>query len=282
MAKDFFDEIIECLNAEGAKHKTVSLSEATAREFFMDKQASPFVPKTEVLQPAQQRQVQNNRPAQQRQKTQPVEQPVSKPIPQPQVQEQNQAQPVDFSKLDLQTLEQTALQCTRCPLCKKRNNVVFGEGNPNADLMFIGEGPGYDEDKQGRPFVGKAGMLLTKMINAMQFSREEVYIANIVKCRPPGNRNPLPEEAECCLPYLRRQIELIQPKILVLLGAVPLKFLLNKTGIMRSRGHWEKFQGLKVMPTFHPAYLLRNPAAKRETWQDLQQVMTIFGKAHKK
>ncbi|QSH42564.1 uracil-DNA glycosylase [Lentisphaerota bacterium] len=187
----------------------------------------------------------------------------------------------DFSNLDLPSLEKIAQQCTRCQLCQQRNSVVFGEGNPNADLMFIGEGPGFDEDRQGRPFVGKAGMLLTKMINAMQFSREQVYIANIVKCRPPGNRNPLPEEAETCLPFLRRQIDLVQPRVLVLLGAVPLKFLLKKTGIMRSRGHWEEYQSIRVMPTFHPAYLLRNPSAKRDTWQDLQQVMQIFGKAHK-
>ena len=179
---------------------------------------------------------------------------------------------------DLTSLAREAGTCQRCPLHETRTTVVFGEGAGKAELMFIGEGPGYYEDQQGRPFVGKAGDLLTRMIEAMQFTRSEVYIANIVKCRPPNNRNPSPDEATACLPYLHQQIELIQPQVIVLLGAVPLKHLLNKTGIMRCRGTWAEFQGIRVMPTFHPAYLLRNPAAKRDAWQDLQQVMGVFGK----
>ena len=158
--------------------------------------------------------------------------------------------------------------------------MVFGEGNRNADLMFIGEGPGADEDEQGRPFVGRAGQLLTRMIAAMQFDRfKEVYIANIVKCRPPGNRNPEPQEAAACIDYLKRQIELVQPKVIVLLGAVPLFYLMNMKGITRIRGNWLEYHGIQVMPTLHPAYLLRNANHKIYVWQDLQKVMKVFGKS---
>lgn len=172
--------------------------------------------------------------------------------------------------------------CCNCPLGKTRKNPVPGEGNPNARLMFIGEGPGADEDAQGRPFVGKAGMLLNKMISAMQFTREEVYITNIVKCRPPDNRIPSPEEAQCCMAYLHRQIELIRPEVIVLLGATAAKYLLNVTsGISRLRGRWLSYENIPVMATFHPAFLLRQESAKRDTWNDLQQVMARFGKYHK-
>lgn len=188
----------------------------------------------------------------------------------------------DFSQLSLDDLSLAASSCTGCRLHPTRHNVVFGEGNPNAELMFIGEGPGYDEDMQGRPFVGKAGQLLDKMITAMQFARSEVYIANIVKCRPPENRNPEPDEAAACLPYLRRQIELISPRVIVLLGSVPLEHLLGQKGIRRLRGQWLEYNNIPVMPTYHPAYLLRYPEAKKETWSDLQQVMKVFGKVHNK
>ena len=144
--------------------------------------------------------------------------------------------------------------------------------------MFIGEGPGKDEDEQGVPFVGAAGQLLTRMITAMQFSRSDVYIANIVKCRPPHNRNPEPQEGATCLPYLQRQIELVAPKVIVLLGAVPLLFLLGEKGIQRLRGHWREYHGIPVMPTFHPAFLIRAPGRKGEAWSDLQQVMRRLGK----
>jgi DNA polymerase len=171
-----------------------------------------------------------------------------------------------------------AAECTLCGLHKTRNKSVFGDGSRHAELMFIGEGPGRDEDEQGLPFVGRAGQLLTKMIIAMQFTREEVYIANIVKCRPPENRNPTDEEAEKCLPYLNRQIDIIRPKVIVLLGAVPLKYLLGLTGITKIRGTWYEYRGIKIMPTLHPAYLLRNPPAKKEAWEDLRKVMKFFGK----
>ncbi len=181
--------------------------------------------------------------------------------------------------LDLTSLRAAAMKCFRCGLCETRTNVVFGDGNPQAELMFIGEGPGESEDLQGLPFVGRAGELLTRMIAAMGFDRhKDVYIANIVKCRPPGNRNPEENEAEACLPWLERQIELVQPKVLVLLGAVPLLYLLNKRGITRLHGQWFDYRGIKTLATFHPAYLLRNPPAKADAWKDLQVVMREFGK----
>jgi DNA polymerase len=144
--------------------------------------------------------------------------------------------------------------------------------------MFIGEGPGADEDRTGRPFVGAAGQLLDKMIVAMQFQREEVYIANVVKCRPPGNRDPEPDEAVACLPYLQRQIELIQPQVIVTLGRTPLRYLLGLTGITARRGKWLEWRGIPCMPTFHPSYLLRVPGDKGKVWSDLQQVMRRLGK----
>lgn len=163
--------------------------------------------------------------------------------------------------------------CRKCRLCEKRNHVVFGVGAANARLMFIGEGPGAEEDRQGEPFVGRAGQLLTAMIRALGLSRSEVYIANIVKCRPPGNRDPEVDEAAACLPYLRRQIELIDPAVLVLLGRIAARFLLNTTAPISSyRGRWRSWEGRAVMPTFHPAYLLRTPSAKAQSWSDLRQV----------
>ena len=173
--------------------------------------------------------------------------------------------------------------CSRCPLAKHRKNIVFGEGDPQARLMFIGEAPGYDEDLCGRPFVGKAGQLLDKMITAMQFSREEVYIANIVKCRPDNNRNPMPDEISKCVGFLHRQIEIIRPEVIVVLGAVAAKTLLEcSDGISRLRGRWCSYENIPVMPTFHPAFLLRQESAKKDAWQDLQQVMSRFGKYHKR
>ena len=144
--------------------------------------------------------------------------------------------------------------------------------------MFIGEGPGAEEDRQGFPFVGPAGQLLTRMIEAMQFRRDEVYIANIVKCRPPGNRNPNEEEAATCSGYLRRQIELVKPKVIVVLGAVPLRYLLHENGINACHGKWFDYEGIPVLPTFHPAYLLRMEGKKREAWEDLKKVMQKLGK----
>lgn len=173
----------------------------------------------------------------------------------------------------LQEIREELGECTRCRLCEGRKHIVFGVGNPRADLMFIGEGPGRDEDIQGEPFVGRAGQLLTKIIEAMGMKRSDVYISNIVKCRPPENRAPLPDEIATCIPFLHQQIDSIQPKVIVCLGAVACQSLLQtEAPISRMRGQWQEYQGIKVMPTYHPAYLLRNPDAKRLVWEDMKQV----------
>lgn len=167
--------------------------------------------------------------------------------------------------------------CQRCKLSRGRTNIVFGVGNPHAALMFIGEGPGYDEDRQGFPFVGRAGKLLDQIIKAMGFKREDVYIANVVKCRPPENRTPQPDEVSACSPFLYRQIEIIRPRAIVALGAPATRALLETgLGITKLRGTFREYRGIPVMPTFHPAYLLRNPAAKRSVWEDMQQVMALL------
>jgi uracil-DNA glycosylase len=169
--------------------------------------------------------------------------------------------------------------CTRCRLSKQgRKQIVFGVGNPRAELMFIGEAPGADEDEKGEPFVGRAGQLLTNMIKAMGLSREEVYIANIIKCRPPGNRTPERDECETCSPFLMRQIETVAPKAIVALGAVAAKTLLAINAPMSElRGRWYDFRGTKLAVTYHPAFLLRDPRQKKETWKDLQMVMKELG-----
>ena len=169
--------------------------------------------------------------------------------------------------------------CTRCVLHKQgRKQIVFGVGNPKAELMFIGEAPGADEDQQGEPFVGRAGQLLNNMIKAMGVGREEVYIANIIKCRPPGNRTPEREECDTCSPFLMRQIAAIQPKVIVALGAVAAKTLLAiNAPMMELRGRWFEFRGTKLAITYHPAFLLRDPRQKKETWKDLQMVMKELG-----
>ena len=189
------------------------------------------------------------------------------------------AGPVPTETLDWDALTERALGCEACGLCATRNHVVFGEGNPQADLLFVGEAPGYHEDQQGRPFVGKAGELLTAMIErGMHLRREDVYIANVLKCRPPENRNPAPDEVERCRPFLLRQIELIAPKVICALGGQALRALTGHAGgISRARGRPVPFGDAQLVPTFHPAYLLRNPAAKREAWEDLKTVMRLLG-----
>jgi len=168
--------------------------------------------------------------------------------------------------------------CTRCKLHRRRTNIVFGVGNPHAELVFVGEGPGHDEDVQGIPFVGRAGQLLTQMITAMGIKREDVYIANVVKCRPPENRTPEKDEIATCLPFLMRQLANINPKVIVSLGSVASQALLNTNkSISHFRGQWFDFRGAKLMATYHPAYLLRNPHAKPEVWADLKKVMAYLG-----
>ena len=199
---------------------------------------------------------------------------------------QESKQKSEFADLDLAALDADAQGCTKCGLHAGRKTVVFGVGNQDADLMFIGEAPGADEDRQGEPFVGRAGQLLTKIIEAMKLTRDDVYIANVLKCRPPGNRNPEPDEVETCSPYLIRQIEIIQPKVIVALGSFAAKMLLDtKTGITALRGQFHEYALAQqndntpvIMPTYHPAYLLRNPNAKREVWEDMQQVMELLDK----
>ena len=169
--------------------------------------------------------------------------------------------------------------CRRCKLAPHRTHLVFGVGNPRARLVFVGEAPGRDEDLQGEPFVGRAGQLLTEIITkGMKLRREDVYIANVIKCRPPDNRNPEPDEVASCEPFLLRQLELIGPEVIVALGKFAVQTLLRvKTPITQLRGRWYDYHGIKLMPTFHPAYLLRNPADKRLVWQDIQKVMLELG-----
>src|SRR6266481_889513 len=174
-------------------------------------------------------------------------------------------------------------ECMRCKLHSTRHKIVFGDGNPKAELIFVGEGPGADEDAQGLPFVGRAGKLLTQMIEAMGLQRQDVYICNVVKCRPPDNRTPEKEEVETCSPFLLRQLDAISPKVIVCLGNVAAQTLLETNrGISHFRGEWLEFRGRKLMATYHHAYLLRNPSAKGEVWKDLQKVMAVLGLQGKK
>ena len=175
-------------------------------------------------------------------------------------------------------IRQTIGDCTRCKLHKARTNIVFGVGSVKAQLVFVGEGPGRDEDAKGEPFVGRAGKLLTQMIEAMGLRREDVYICNVVKCRPPENRLPEKDEITTCSPFLFRQIDVIRPKVICCLGSCASQTLLQTTqGISRFRGEWFDFRGSKLIATYHPAYLLRNPNAKGEVWKDLQKVMAVLG-----
>lgn len=181
-------------------------------------------------------------------------------------------------RITLKELKETVLSCKRCPLYKDKTNYVFGEGPSRAFLMFVGEAPGAEEDKQGRPFVGRAGQLLTKIIESIGLQRKDVFIANILKCRPPGNRPPLPTEIAACSPYLIRQIELIKPKVICALGKFSAQTLLNTdVPISKLRGRFFSYQGIKLMPTYHPAYLLRNPNDKRCVWEDMKMVAKELG-----
>jgi uracil-DNA glycosylase len=182
-------------------------------------------------------------------------------------------QTLAISSETFEEIHQDIGDCTRCPLHCERTTVVHTEGNRKARLMFVGEAPGADEDIQARPFVGRAGQLLTKIIEAIGLKREEVLIGNVNRCRPPGNRPPTPEEASLCKPFLLREIAIVQPEVIVVLGNTAMKNLLDtREGITKLRGRFQDYKGIKVMPTFHPAYLLRDPSKKRETWEDLKKV----------
>lgn len=184
----------------------------------------------------------------------------------------------------LEDLRQEMLICHKCPLSKSRTHLVFGIGNPMADLMFVGEAPGRDEDLQGEPFVGRAGQLLNKIIEAIGMNRSDIYIANVLKCRPPGNRSPLPEEIVLCMPYLIKQIEIIKPKVLCALGTFAAQTLLNtKDPVGKLRGRFHDYKGIPIMVTFHPAYLLRNPNDKAKVWDDMKKVRDLLQElTHKK
>jgi DNA polymerase len=180
--------------------------------------------------------------------------------------------------ISLEDLREDIGDCRRCKLYQDRTTLVFGEGSSKARLVFVGEGPGREEDQVGRPFVGEAGRLLTRIIEAMGLSRESVYICNVVKCRPPKNRDPEGDEIETCLPFLKRQLNLIQPDVICALGRVAAQALLGKEfRITRERGKWQSFMDTPMMPTYHPAYLLRNPSAKRVVWEDIQEIMRHLG-----
>lgn len=180
---------------------------------------------------------------------------------------------LEFGDTSLEAIREDIGDCRRCKLCEHRRTIVFGEGNPHARLVFVGEGPGAEEDATGRPFVGRAGQLLDKIIEAIGLKREEVYIANIVKCRPPGNRVPERDEVETCEPFLFRQLVCIRPQVIVALGSPAFQCLLRtREPITRARRVWREWNGIKVMPTFHPAFLLRSPDKKREVWEDMKKV----------
>ena len=189
-------------------------------------------------------------------------------------------EPIQSHIITLADVRKELGDCKRCKLHRGRKTIVFGEGNERATLMLIGEGPGYDEDVQGRPFVGKAGQLLTKILQSINLPREEVYIANIIKCRPPQNRNPEPDEIQSCSPFLMKQIQVIQPKIICALGAFSAQTLLKTdVKITALRGKFYDLEGIKVIPTYHPAFLLRNPERKREVWEDMKKIAELLNNA---
>jgi uracil-DNA glycosylase len=199
-----------------------------------------------------------------------VELDCKKPLP---AQKKSKAETVNHEE-QLSDLGREVVGCQRCSLAKTRKNIVFGDGSASAKIVFVGEAPGADEDEQGLPFVGRAGQLLTKIINAMGLDRKDVYICNILKCRPPGNRNPLPDEIRLCEPFLKQQLQLISPQIICALGSFAAKTLLKtETPITVLRGRFHTYEGIKLMPTYHPAYLLRNPPAKKQVWEDVQLIM---------
>jgi len=267
---DIFDEIIQCLKTGEKTGADTSMDEETLRAFY-----NPPVRKTAPRgsAPAPMRTRASVVPQEGRQ----VNTAPRQAAPVQNIQGMPPAYAPDIPEWE--SLRTECAACMKCGLGPTRTNMVFADGNPHAELMFIGEGPGADEDATGVPFVGRAGELLSRMIAAMTFDRKtETCIANIVKCRPPGNRNPSDDEAAACMPYLKRQIAMVNPKVIVLLGAVPLLYLFNLKGIMKLRGLWLDYNGIPVMPTYHPAFLLRNPAAKKDAWADLQAVMAVFGR----
>lgn len=203
------------------------------------------------------------------------------PAPAPPAPAAKKPEPARTAFTTLEEIREEIGDCQRCKLYPGRTTIVFGEGDPKATIVFVGEGPGFEEDQQGRPFVGPAGQLLTDIIEkGMKIKRAEVYICNIVKCRPPGNRNPEPDEVDTCIGFVKQQIAVIKPKVIVTLGNVPTQNLLGtKQGITKLRGTWQEYDGIPVMPTFHPSYLLRSPGEKGKAWEDIKLVMKKLGMA---
>lgn len=276
--KNIYDEIVQCLREIRKQTPAVVVSPEIMEEFLQDFPRQKAVPQSPVREGIPMRPVPAFAP-----ETERVPYiPPSEPMPSPLISAGTGPSAEEVAGMDFEALSACVQNCSKCKLCRTRTNTVFEDGSRTADLLFLGEGPGADEDARGVPFVGKAGQLLTKMIQAMQFDRKEVYICNVVKCRPPANRNPESDEVTACLPYMKRQIELVNPKVIVILGAVPLRALFPKIygGIKSLRGKWMQYNNIPVMPTYHPAYLLREPSAKREAWADLQLVMGHLGKVY--
>lgn len=242
----FFDDIIQALTIRSEADKFAKISPDTLNEFY-SKKAIVIEKETKI---------------------EPNHNSIATPSP---VVTPTQASPQGLSSLDLHNLKDVAIK----ELSHNNNKVIFGIGNPSANLMFIGNEPTIEDERQGIPFSGEEGQMITKMINAMGFKRPDIYLTTVLKYRCTGI-NQESDEVKLCMPYLKRQIELVAPKVIVTFGPLPLKYLLNKTDISSSRGQWNKYQEIYVMPTFHPSYLLRMPAAKQDTWHDLQQVMKVF------
>ena len=245
----FFDDIIQTLTIRSESDKFAKVSPDTLNEFYSKKAITPKEP------PAMEKETIAT--------TAPVSTVPSAPM--------TPGIPKDLGTLDLNNLKDEAIK----QLSHNNNKVIFGIGNPKANLMFIGDTPTIEDERQGIPFSGEEGQMITKMINAMGFKRPDIYLTTLLKYRSTGI-DPESDEVNLCMPYLQRQIELVAPKVIVTFGALPLKYLLNKNGLSSLRGQWDQYNGIFVMPTFHPSYLLRMPDAKQDTWRDLQQVMKVF------
>ncbi len=270
-APDIFADLTAWLEQQKqAGVERIYLPPAVRAELFEDIAISPVIPQPA---PSPERPPPSEPMPAARPPVQPAARPPSRPAAAP-----PPSAPPSATDRDWPALASAVAACTACDLHRTRDLPVFGEGSRQAELMMIGAAPGAGEDRDGRPFTDAAGELLGKMIGAMQFSRSEVYLTNVVKCRPAGGRRPTAAEAEACRNYAVNQIKLVRPKVIVLLGEVALHTLLGPRSLTRSRGHWHEFAGIPVMPTYHPAYLLQSPKAKREVWSDLQQAMRRLGR----
>jgi len=268
---DILDEIIELLNEEKQRNDYVYISPEIIDEFNSAFFSQAYDSQISTPQKSILNKIENCSESKNLQKD------LKKTLPQRQV---NSVANIDFSNFDFEQLKNFTKACIMCPLNQRRTNVVFGEGSSNAELMFILEEPGIEEDKNSTPLHGEPKELLNKMIEAMGFTQDEIFITNAVKCHPINGVEPSAEEVETCKKHLNRQIELIRPKVIIIMGALPLKYLLNGTKISNERGKWREYKNIKVMPTFHPAFLLRQPSKKKEVWNDLKEVMKYLKTPH--